>query len=215
MLSYLGIIREVAKVVSDAAEGTIEALNDRRIEQESQFTDRMLGRIEHALEGYETKGVKWRAKTLTDRGRGSQESIYGADFMGVFDISIEGYSVKKGFLAQAKLIEPDGYISPQEYNRMKEQCRDMLNLSPASFVFLYSTQLINVVPAISVVAADPMNPHDLYSRRLNRFYEEHFASFIGDKDISTPDIRILEQLAGRYRSRSALGLLASNEYGTD
>lgn len=211
MLSYLGIIREVAKVVSDAAEGTIEALNHGRIEQEPQFTDRMLGRIEHAIEGYQTKGVIWRAKTLTDRGRGSQESIYGADFMGVFDLSIRGYAVRKGFLAQAKLVEPDGDISPQEYNRMREQCGNMLNLSPASFVFLYSRELINVVPAISVVASDPINPHDLYSRRLNRFYEEHFASFIGDKDLSTPDIRTLEKLMNRYNARNALALLASNE----
>jgi hypothetical protein len=212
MLSYLGIIREVAKVVTAAAEGTIEALSTRRVEQEPQFTDRMIGRIEQALEGYKTKGVIWRAKSLTDRGRGAQESIYGADFMGVLDISIEGYSVRKGFLAQAKLIEPNGYISPQEYARMRDQCGEMLGLTPASFVFLYSSQGIKVVPAISVVAADRMNPHDLYSRRLNRFYEEHFASFIGDKAISIPDISVLEELADRYRSRSALGLLASEEY---
>ncbi len=212
MLSYLGIIREVAQVVTDAAEGTIEALNTRRVEQEPQFTDRMIGRIEQALEEYQIKGVIWRAKTLTDRGRGAQESIYGADFMGVLDISIEGYSVRKGFLAQAKLIEPNSNISPQEYARMRDQCREMLGLTPASFVFLYSSQGINVVPAISVVAADRMNPHDLYSRRLNRFYEEHFASFLGDKAISTPDINVLEGLADRYKSRSALGLLASEEY---
>lgn len=91
MLSYLGIIREVAKIVSDAAEGTTDALNSHRVEQEPQFTDRMIGRMEHAIEGYETKGIIWRAKTLTDRASGSQESRFGADFIGVLDISIEGH----------------------------------------------------------------------------------------------------------------------------
>lgn len=209
MLSYLGIIREVAKIVSDAAEGTTAALGNRRVEQEPQFTDRMIGRMEHAIEGYVTKGIIWRAKTLTDRGRGAQESRFGADFISALDISITGYSVRKGFLAQAKLIEPGGYISPQEYSRMQAQCIQMLDLTPASFVFLYSIQGISVVPAISIVAASHINPHNLYSRRLNRFYEEHFSSFIGDKAISTPAIGVLEDLAHQYHARSALGLIAT------
>lgn len=64
---------------------------------------------------------------------------------------------------------------------LKEQCNKMLDLSPDSYVFLYSRKSISVVPAVSVVGADKWIPHDLSSRSITRFYEEHFQCFIGDR----------------------------------
>ena len=76
------VIRESARRVARAANETLPTLKDGRIEQEPAFTDRMLGRIEYSMERCRTKNLRWTAKTLTDRGRNSQESRYGADFMG-------------------------------------------------------------------------------------------------------------------------------------
>ncbi len=212
MLKYYGIIREVAHVIEEAAMGAVAALNDQRVEQEPAFTDRMLGRIEHALEGYEIKGVSWKAKTLTDRGRNAQESKYGADFLGVASIELPNFKLSKGFLAQAKLLGPTGKITKSEYERMQGQCKKMLGLTPDSFVFLYSIVGISIVPAISVVSCNsPINPHDLYSRSMARFYEEHFACFIGDGALSAPRIENLEEIASEYRVRNALGLYAKYE----
>jgi hypothetical protein len=209
MLRYYGIVRDAASVVEGAAIGALESLRDGRVEQEPQFTDRMLGRVEQSMEGYENKGVLWRAKTLTDRGRNSQERRYGADFLGVANIDLPGLSVSKGFLAQAKLIEPGAYISPSDYERMQKQCDDMLRLSPDSFVFLYSASGIRVVPAITIASCEKINPHDLYSRSIGRFFEEHFSCFIGDRAISTPNIEALEAIARDYQARSALALSAT------
>jgi hypothetical protein len=78
-IRHYAIIRDAATHIADAANGTVEALVEGRVEQEPAFTDRMLGRIETAMEGYVTKGVRWTAKTLTDRGRNSQEREFGAD----------------------------------------------------------------------------------------------------------------------------------------
>lgn len=188
--------------------GAVEALCDGRVQQEPHFTDRMLGRIEQAMEGHQYHGVTWTAMTLTDRGRNAQEATYGADFMGVASIELPGFSVKKGFLAQAKLVEPGDYVSPKEYDRMKQQCEDMLIHTPSSFVFLYSTQFIRIVPAITVASCDPINPHNLYCRSMARFYEEHFSCFIGDRRISDANIDTLEEIAHEYRARNALALFA-------
>jgi len=206
MIRGYAMIREAAAQVAAAADQTVEALRDGRIEDEPHFTGRMLGRIEQAMNGFESRGVRWSAKSLTFSGRGSQESRVGADFAGVLSIELPEYRVHKGFLAQAKRIEPGDPMDTRDWERMCGQCEDMLSLSPASFVLLYSVAGITIVPAVSVLAATRMNPHALYSRSAARFFEEHFSSFIGDRRISTPNFKTLEALAQEYRARSALHL---------
>lgn len=209
MIRDYAVIRESAERVAEAANHTIAALAQGRVEQEPAFTDRMLGAIEEAMNGFEVKGIRWRAKTLTDRGKGSQEKKYGADFMGVLDISLQDYSVRKGFLAQAKLIKPGDYMSMTEYDAMKDQCDKMLRLSPASFVFLYSSTKIRVVPALAVVGAGRRNPHELYSRSIATFYKGHFGSFIGDPRVDEPRVEALVRLDERATARSVLFLGAT------
>jgi hypothetical protein len=211
MLSNYRIIRDAAERVGTAAEGTLSALQDGRVEQEPAFTDRMLGRIELAMDGYAHNGISWRAKTLTDRGRGAQESRFGADFFGVLDINLPDYSVQKGFLAQAKLVEPGESMSARDFEELREQCRKMLRLSTDSFVFLYSRQGIFAIPALAVISSARTNLHNFYSRSVTRFYEEHFACFFGDQRISCTKIVSLEILAAEYEARSGIQLVAEAE----
>jgi hypothetical protein len=110
---------------------------------------------------------------------------------------LPAYRTKKGFLAQAKRVEPGETFERAEFNRLSVQCKKMLEFSPDSFVFLYARSRISVLPAISMLAADPCNPHELYARSVARFYEEHFQSFIGDQAISAPTPDALEQLQRR------------------
>lgn len=201
MIRSYAIIRESAQRVGEAIDHATEAFLDGRVEQEPAFTDRMLGTVEEAMRGYRVKGVTWTAKTLTDRGPHSQERVYGADFMGVLSIDLPDFSVKKGFLAQAKMAR--NARDP----RLREQCERMLKLSPASFVFLYDQRDVSVVPAISVVGAD-VSPTELYSRSASRFFEEHFESFIGDRAISAPTPKTLERLRLRYETPRLLYLQA-------
>lgn len=208
MIRDFAIIRESAARVAEAAEGALHSLREGRVQQEPAFTDRMLGRIEEAMSEYELKGVRWSGMTLTDRGRGAQERTYGADFAGVLDIQLTGYAVRKGFLAQAKLIEPDGYMAPNEHERMRAQCETMLEHTPDSFVFIYSRSGIIVVPAVSILAAEDVNPHDLYSRSVGRFFELHFECFIGDRSLSAPDEAGLRRLRERVDARRILWLKA-------
>jgi hypothetical protein len=209
MVRFPHIIRESARRVAHAADETVETLRDGRIEQEPAYTDRMLGRIEQAMNEWRVKGVRWAAKTLTDRGPNAQEKQYGADFVGVLDISLPEYAVKKGFLAQAKIIEPEDPVRGQDWERMVVQCETMLNLSPHSFLFVYSITGTIVVPAVAIVSlAEPQNPHELYFRKLARFYEEHFECFIGDRRIHAPTIEALEALREEMRARRLLYLAA-------
>ena len=208
MLKYYGIIRDAAKVIEKAAADVSSALNDEIIEQEPDFTNQMIGSIRQAMNGYRKRGIHWEAKTLTDRGRNSQESVYGADFMGVLNIDLSDYRVSKGFLAQAKLIREGRDLNNSEYDRMQNQCERMLRISPASFVFLYSKDGIYVVSAISIVSTNRIDPYNLYGRSIRRFYEEHFSSFIGDRRLNMPHVDALKDIAREFEARSALALSA-------
>jgi hypothetical protein len=174
-------VREAASRIGEAVERVTGALVEGRVEQEPAFTDRMLGSIEHVMSGFESRGVQWQAKTFTDRGPGAQETRVGADFAGVFTAKLLDFEVNKGFLAQAKLISPGKPMSKKEGKRLREQCDQMLSLSPASFVFLYTPYGVSVVPAISIFSSQHREPHEFYQRSVTRFFEEHFESFIGDR----------------------------------
>jgi hypothetical protein len=208
MIRSFGIVHEAATHVAAAAERVLDAHREGRVQQEPAFTDRMLGAIENSMRDFQTKGVRWRAMTLTDRGRNAQESRHGADFAGVLSIDLLDFKVQKGFLAQAKMVEPAAYMPQSQYDRMKAQCDLMLNRTPDSFLFLYSRDAVTVVPALSVVSSPLRNPHEFYSRSIARFYEEHFESFIGDRRLYAPTPSMLESLQRDVDARVLLYLEA-------
>ncbi len=202
MFANKKLIRGLVTRIRRAERETLESLRSRRIEQEPALTDRLLGVMEHVLNGQSIGGITWTAKSLTDRGRGSQESEFGADFMAVFRVDLRDFTIAKGFLGQAKLVEPmDGFPSA-EASRLKTQCEKMLSHSPASFVFLYSQQSgIMVVPASDVIAARDCNPHELTAMPMGKFYEQHFECFIGDHSIKTADVAALDALREKFAAR--------------
>ena len=198
----------VAKI-RQAERKTIQALKSARVEQEPSVTDRLLAAMEQAIDGTEIGGITWTAKTLTDRGRRSQESEFGADFLAVFRASLPDLDIAKGFLAQAKLVEPGERFPTSEAARLKAQCAKMLAHSPASYVFLYSKQAgIFVVPAIEVLATGDCNPHELAPMPMGRFYKQHFECFVGDRGLQTADPKGLYALRDRVEARELFLLSA-------
>jgi hypothetical protein len=200
MIAYYHAVREAARRIAGATDRTVVMLRQGRVEQEPAMTDRMLGAIEEALTNFTVHGIRWSAKTLTDRGRRSQESRYGADFLGVLSITLTEFSISKGFLAQAKLLNR-GRVN--DLAQLRRQCDRMLDFTPDSFVFVYSNHGIRIVPAISVVAAET-DPVSLYSRSSQRFFEEHLECFIGDRTIQSATPAALEALRQRFEARNAL-----------
>lgn len=166
--------------------------------------------MENVLDGKLVAGVRWTVKTLTDRGRGSQESEFGADFMAALELSVGEDHVRKGFLVQSKLVEPSQTFSKAEFARLKDQCKKMLAFSPASFVFLYSKESdIVVVRAKDILKSPDCNPHELTSKKMVNFYREHFECFIGDRGIHRANPQGLEDLRQRYEAKRLVLLYGS------
>ena len=208
MLKYRRIIQSSARRIAAAANRTLDELSTRRIEEEPDFTGEMLGRMKESMEGHRIAGVRWTAKILTSHGPGAQEKKFGADFMGVLHFDLPEYKVRKGFLAQAKHIEAWETMRTDDWNRMVGQCKDMLSITPESFVLIYSVRGIIIIPAVTIISAQQRaNPHDFYHRSISRFYEDHFECFVGDLALPVADIKVLE----RVRARHALLLAGSAE----
>jgi hypothetical protein len=188
------------------AEARIQtAMSNGRAVHEPTITDRFLGYLESSFDGDHFAGVSWQAKTLTSIGSQSEETRHGADFFCVLDLRLPGYRVAKGFLGQAKRIEPGMVMSKADYSRLRTQCNNMLTRSPVSYVFLYSQMSgIRVVSAIDVLAAHFGNPLSLTTWSLSEFFRAHLTCFIGDLRISAAGPEDLEALALDVRARAGI-----------
>lgn len=180
-------IRRVARRAATGADAARHAYASGRVPDEPRLVERALTEIEHAVDGARIHGLSWIASSMTSIGRSSAEATYGADFVGVFEVHLPDFEVTKGFLAQAKLVD-HGALGTRERQRLRDQCQKMLAHTPDAFVWLFSSEEIRIVPAISVTAGDN-DPASLYYRGVQRFFEEHFACFIGDGAVSLAQAR--------------------------
>jgi hypothetical protein len=201
------LVRGVTARINRAATNTLNAFVGGRAQLEPQVTDRLLGAIEQELDGKSIGGVVWVAKTLTDRVKNSQESEFGADFMGVLSLELNDFEARKGFLSQAKLVEPSQSFPTAESKRLKGQCEKMLGFSSESFVFIYSQQSgIRIIPAVEVVSARDCNPHELTSKSITEFFKDHLECFIGDRAIQSATPQGLDELRAKYEARTGIFL---------
>lgn len=155
------------------------------------------------MEEFNARGLRWEAMTLKHKNS-VEERRFGADLLGALDIQTPDYSVRKGFLVQAKRVEPGEAFSSARYEDLRKQCEAMLKLTPASYVFIYSQSGVLVVSALAVVSAAPCNPHELYTRALYTFFAGHFESFFGDRRIEAASREALKLLMDEYHARSGL-----------
>lgn len=202
MLRHYGMVREVAREISAAANNAFKAYVEDRMAEEPQITERILGAIEERIKNKTIesaqRSVSWQAYSLrTSSGYAAEEKRHGADFMGVLDIDLPDYEVKKGFLVQAKKSEPYDPFSLREWCRLIHQCETMLERTPDSFVFVYSrSEGIRIFPAVSVLGCMSKDIFfDLYHHSVQRFFEDHIKCFIGDQRLNSPKIRTLDALA--------------------
>ena len=195
MKKYDRAFEAAATKLSHAASLTVVDLNAGLLPDEPAFTAALITRFKDAVSG-SFAGISWTAKILSSHGPNTEEGKFGADLLGVLRINFPEYQVAKGFLAQAKKQRAGKKLSRQEWNRMRNQCLDMLRRTPESFVFVYSEDGVHMVPAIAVVACQQSHDlHDLHPITTGRFYAEHFRCFIGDRRIDAPTAGVLDGLS--------------------
>lgn len=188
MLNDDRALRRISSEVGKATSSAEASYRNGDAPYEVDITGRLLGALEARLDKREIKGIHWRAKQFkTGRGSGAEEKRTGADFMGFLDLQVDQLTVQKGFLAQAKRVEPNQPIS--DWDRAVEQLEKMLAISPASFLFAYSkAKGIKIFPAIEVVGLKSKDVFDLYDQTFRTFFENYLKCFIGDRQLTVPNI---------------------------
>jgi len=210
------MVKRFGELITQAESRTIEGMVDGRLETEPSATDRFLARIEDTFSGgNDQQGIVFRARSLRDRGRNASEREFGADFCGVLNTRVAGFSQTKGFLVQGKSEkegikvrkEPYGlttvrFTQNKELDRLKEQASRMLSVTPESFVIIYSTNGFVVAPASSVIGLEAGG--ELYAKAVDRFFKEYLMCFIGDPKLKAYDDTTLEGLRAETNARTAI-----------
>jgi hypothetical protein len=211
----IGIVRLFGELVREAEKRTIQSIIEEKAPTEPDITNRYMTNLENAINQHRTyRGIKFDGAVLKDRGPDSPESRFGADFVGVLKVNLKGYKQSKGFLCQAKkegnLVTIQNpffrttatFRNNQEFERLKGQTEDMLDVTPDSFVIVYSSKGFMVVPASSVNGLSTSGT--LYAKPAVRFFKEFLMCFIGDPKLTAWDIKSLEAIRTEYKARRAI-----------
>ena len=191
-----GIVKYFVKLIKKAEKNIIKKIKDGRVETEPSVTDRFFEEVERIFEeNGEKDGIRLCVRTLWDRGSNAPEKEFGADVCGVLYVNLPKFEISKGFLAQAK-IEGRGIkiedkdnklivYNNSELSKLKDQTGKMLNITPDSFVIVYSTKKFMVVPASTIKGLKYndtyiYNSAKLYGKPVDQFFKEFITCFIGD-----------------------------------
>jgi hypothetical protein len=187
----------VAREVVDAAKSTLDDFHDGTIAGETSMTDRLVGAIRTALDGKHIGNHTWKARTLkTARGKGAEEKRHGADVLGVLQIDLPDYKTTKGFLWQAKIIEPGNPLPSAEWERFQKQCKTMLSRTDEAFAVIYSrTHGVRFIPASVILKINQSQVYEVGSRSLFGFFKGYVKCEIGDRALDSPTIETLERIA--------------------
>jgi hypothetical protein len=199
MKQISGVVVNFGKIINQAKKQIIDSVQSGRIQSEPTITDRFLGILEseinqHGRKIYGKRVLTFRALTLTDRGKNSAESKFGADFAVILDIDVMGFKLQKGFLCQAKK-EQHGIVPEiirrsttvifsvnPEFQRLQNQVHNMLQITPDSFVMIYGKEEFLVIPASSIDGL--YGDGSLYAKRVADFFMEFLMCFVGDQRIN-------------------------------
>lgn len=186
---------------------------------ENPISGQLTGRVKESLREFKTPNIVWsvdgagpdhgraglRARQLTSQGRsGSEEKPLGADIIFCLDIQTSTYSVQKGFLAQAKVLPYQQLLETDVAIALREQCKKMLSVTPASMVFLYSANGIHVVPATAVAASTSRDIYRLPTYDVRILFYDFAICWFGDPIITSTDKASLEKLKTLAGAREAL-----------
>lgn len=215
-----GVIVRFGELIAEAEETIMESITDGRIPDEPAITNRFIQALEMTVnQSGSIQGVQFRARTLTSLGPHAEEKEVGADFVGVLDIQLPGFTVSKGFLCQAKKAGKGmnvdyaprrrdakvGFDRTNELQKLKVQINKMLNISPDSFVVVYTNSGFVFIPALSVDGIQYINDGNyIYGKNTRLFFQEFLLCFIGDRQLGAYDDKTLTALVKETRSRYAI-----------
>ncbi|MCU8104869.1 hypothetical protein [Shewanella sp. SM101] len=140
---------EIEKRVKQYFLDACRRLNRVRFAQESAYVDALIGRLDGVLDFGNGNGyIEFTSTVVADRGPGSAESLYGADFAIVFKSTNVDKPINKAILSQAKNDTIDK-MPKEEVTRLREQCMKMARFTN-DYIVLEAPKVDGAVPTIII-----------------------------------------------------------------
>jgi len=196
-------VRAAAAHIGEAADATSQALGEGLVKSDTTFTDRWVRQAAKAINGFQHQGMRWRARAHTETATSGETPA--TDLVCVLEIDLPGYSSRNGFLAQTFLIEEEHPPDSGRLQTLRKRCAALQAATSASFVLIYRSRDVIVVPAAAVLATST-RPDRLHKRKIGHFFEEFFSSFIGDPRVAGGKSAPLEDLIRKQKARTGLAL---------
>lgn len=179
-----------------------------------ELTGHLIDEVVQQIKGIQVPGIDFDTVVYKKK----TENKLGADLAGSVIYKAGNHSHAKVFLVQAKVATSASRIDIHNIElkagdcRLLKQCKDMLAITPAAFVFIYSEFGVHVVPAASVVRSgrSSVDTKEHYYRELGRFYEEIYKCFIGDLSLgdSYRDEKQMKELCDKLKAQRGLAITA-------
>lgn len=176
----------IAAHAADAAvTAAMKKYRDGNVTDEDDITGILVGRLDAAFDDLNSS-VKWSSSILRHRkGIAAEEKAAGADLIIHVAINTPALTYSKGVLIQAKRVE-DGELMPKaQHNDLIKQCKKMLKISPASFVFDYTKGSMRCASATKIVGSPSRALHASCNLTSFRFFLELFRCTTGDPNINS------------------------------
>lgn len=141
--------RDIRFKVKKYIESACKRLDRARYTQESAYVDAFIARLDGELNFGEDKGtINFTPTIVADRGAGSAESKYGADFAIVFESENIEHPIRKAIISQAKNCVLDK-LSAAEIKRLNTQCIKMANITN-DYIILEAPSVAGAIPTIKI-----------------------------------------------------------------
>lgn len=145
-----------------------------------KITNALVGKMESKLDGKTFGDYCFKIKTQKKQ---KQEAYTGADMVGLCTLDMGKNKINKYFLLQAKVgaRRDDGSIIAKD-DRIQEQARKMLNISPASFFIVYTLDGFEVVSAMNIqtTGKNEIDTHVVQGKSYQDFNNLILECFVGD-----------------------------------
>jgi len=223
-------IEKATNVFVEACSAVAREFAHDGVAGEEDFSGQLVGWLKAQFSGLKTESSRWSiGGAITEAQDGpaipsirfsarqtsktTEEPNTGADMLMVLDIQSQDYSIQKGVLIQAKRLTRGKALPESIATKLRGQCEDMLDLSAASFVFLYAPGDFAVLSATAIEGSKRNDLHQLEQFPISEaiFFSDFINCWIGDPRLRATDKQSLAVLRSLSRARNALLIRAETE----
>jgi hypothetical protein len=161
------------------------------VTDEPEITGVLIGQLDAQLEG-QIGGLHWSTKILRHGGGvAAEEKKIGPDLLIHISFQASQLRYSKGVLIQAKRVEPYQELTPAKHAELVKQCKKMLRVTPAAFVFDYSTRDVRCGSATAIAGSADRHLYAECPWTSYRFFLELFRCPVGDPNITSARVERL------------------------